>query len=706
MKPEVIKKKILKFVSEQKKPAPISEISRALNLRKTARKRLQRWLAELVNDGLLFHSGRGSYSLGGEEDLFSGRIDVLRNGDAILSIDDSEKRVRIDQSDLATAMQGDRVLARYKLASRRDSGDIEYAKVIRIIERVAHDIVGTVRSAGRMTYVVPIDRKYRQDFYVASTGEAAEGDRVVVRFLSWENPKLMPQGEIVDVIGPEDDASLDTLSIIKSMHIRDEFPEQVMKDAETVSGFLEKPGRRRDLRSQLVVTIDPVRARDFDDALSLEKLGGGVTRVGIHIADVAHFVREGSALDAEAKERGNSVYFPDKVVPMLPEQLSNGICSLRPDQDRLAFSVFLNISRAGIVVERDFARTVIRSKRRLTYEEALAVLEGRAVKADTDTQITGLLKDLSAIAQKLRKKRFSNGALELDVPEAEFDIGADGMICDIRSVSTDESHQLVEEFMIAANEAVAVKLSETKSPGIYRVHEPPFEERLDELTGKLQAIGFQPGNLKTQKGLGAFLKSIEGRPLAHYARIEVLKSMNRAVYSTDSQIGHYGLAKRHYLHFTSPIRRYPDLVVHRELARVLSGKGSGGRVKGKLGGCAKHCTATENTADMAERNVTEIKKYRFLERELGSKRPKDREAVIVNVMRFGLFVELLDLQVQGLVHISTLAKGRSRFDGHRNEVRAGKKTYKTGDKLTVQVSKVDFEQRKIDFVPVFPRNSA
>jgi ribonuclease R len=703
MNPEVIKKQIIQLVSQSKKPLPISEISRALNLKKTARKRLQRWLGELVIDGQLFQSGRGSFSLGKEEELFAGSLDIMRSGDAMMTIADSDKKVRIDKGDLNTAMQGDKVLARYKSMVQRGRDEIQYAKVIRIIERVAHDIVGTLKTTGRMTYVVPMDRRYRTDFYVASTADAVEGDRVVVRFVSWEDPKLIPEGEIMDVIGPETDASLDTLAVIKQLKLRDEFSDEALKDAEHVSGFMDEPGKRRDIRDALVVTIDPDRAKDFDDALSLEDLGQGIQRIGIHIADVAHFVREGSALDLEARERGNSVYFPDKVVPMLPEQLSNGLCSLRPDQDRLAFSAFLDIDSKGIVLKRDFSRTIIRSKRRLTYGDALKMLRSSGDKVTKeDKEVWKLLRSLGSVAQKLRKRRYAAGAMEMDIPEAEFDIGKDGMITGVRTVSTDESHQLVEEFMIAANEAVATKLCECGATGIHRIHEPPFEERIEDLTAALDNIGFRPGNLKTQKGLAVFLKSVEGHPLAHYARIAVLKSMNRAMYSTNSKIGHYGLAKRFYLHFTSPIRRYPDLVAHRELAKVLAGK-TGSKAGGdgaKLGEIAKHCTATEKIADQAERDVTEIKKYRFLEAELAAGKPLTREAVIVNVMKFGVFVELLDLQVQGLVHISVLAKGYSKYDSRRGEVKAGKKVFKVGGKLNVVVSRVDFEHRKVDFVPV------
>lgn len=709
MKPDEIKKNILKIIAHHKKAVPVALLARELSLQKAARKRLQRWLAEMVNDGELFRDGKGSFSLGSDDDLLAGEVEIMRNGDGLITVGDERRRIRIAQTDLCTAMQGDKILARFKAVVSRGGEDTSYAKVIRVVERAPHDIVGTLRSTGRMSYVVPLDRRYRQDFYIAEPGAAREGDRVVVRFISWADPKLIPEGEIVDVIGPESNASLDTLAVIRQMKIRDEFPDGVISEAEHVAGLLSEPGERMDLRRTMIVTIDPDTARDFDDALSLEEDGNGSLRVGVHIADVSHFVTLGSALDKEARERGNSVYFPDKVVPMLPEQLSNGICSLRPDQDRLTFSVFLKIDSNGVVTGREFAKSIIRSCRRLTYGEALAFLEGRAQPAGKlDKGVAALLRKLSNTAQKLRKRRFAAGALELDVPESEFEIGEDGLIKAIHSVGTDESHQLVEEFMIAANEAVAAKLSECGVEGIYRIHEPPLEERIEELTVELKSLGLTPGNLKTQKGMAAFIKKIQNNPLAHYARIAVLKSMNRAVYSTDSNVGHFGLAKRFYLHFTSPIRRYPDLVAHRQLAYILSLlKPSAGNPRAAgLKETASHCTETENTADQAERSVVEIKKYRFLEAELNTGKPAVRDAVIVKLMQFGAFIELMDLQLQGLVHISTLAKGYSRFNPQAGEIRAGKKSFKVGDTIKVIVSKVDFEQRKVDFVPFFARNSA
>lgn len=705
MNPDLIKRRILKLLADKGSSVTVDVIARELVFKKPQKKRIQKWLSEMVNEGELFQDARGAFSLGRDEDLLSGIIEIIRSGDAFLSTADCEGKVRIDQSDLLTAMHGDTVLVRFKADSASRSDRLRYGKVIRIIERASHDIVGTYRVNGNMQYVTPIDRKYQKDFFVTEPSSAQEGDRVVVRFIAWDDPRLIPQGEIVDVIGPMEDASLDTLAVIKQLKIRDEFPESVLSEAENAAGAMSLTEGRTDLRRQMVVTIDPARARDFDDALSYEPLQNGGCRIGVHIADVSHFVREGGHLDTEAKLRGNSVYFPDKVVPMLPEQLSNGICSLRPGQDRFTFSAFLDFDSEGIVRKRSFCRGIINSRRRLTYEEALSLLktDPNAVSGN-DRDVCSLLQNLSAVAQKLRRRRFSSGALELDVPEAEFRIGANGMIEDVISVTTDESHQLVEEFMIAANEAVAIRLSEAGVPCVYRIHEAPFEEKTEALEAELTSLGLRPGNLKSQKALATFLKRVADTPLAHYARTAVLKSMNRAIYSTDSKIGHYGLAKRFYLHFTSPIRRYPDLLVHRQLAGLLSGK-SGVMRRPGLDGAAKNCTVTERLADEAERNVIEIKKYRFLERELAQNKTVPRDSVIVGVVRFGFFVELLDLQVQGLVHVSTLSKGMARYSGKDGSIRAGDRLYKVGDRLTVAVSRVDFDERKIDFVPVLTKTS-
>jgi len=430
-------------------------------------------------------------------------------------------------------------------------------------------------------------------------------------------------------------------------------------------------------------------------------------------------VKPGGAMDREARARGNSVYLPDKVIPMLPEQLSNGICSLKPNEDRLAFSVFVTVDDSGNVLSAEFARTIIRSRLRLTYEQAMDIIGMRnaecglrigqekirnppkADKSETCPVKSGseirnaedLLRRLSSVAQQFRKKRFAGYAMDLDVPEFEIVLGADCTIADIRIVKSDLSHQLIEECMIIANEAVGRELNKMGAPVIYRIHDPPSERKIEDLTTQLIGMGYRPGDLRHAKNLSGFLESIKDDPLAYHVKVAVLRSMNRAVYSARAG-KHFGLAKRIYAHFTSPIRRYPDLVLHRALAAASK---RGTYAKDELEAIASNCSRTEQAADEAERSLIEIKKYRFLARELDRKKPQIHDAVVVNVMNFGMFVELLDLQVEGLVHVSAISDRFVTYDQRKRTLHAGNEVYGLGRKVKVFIVKVDFDKRQIDF---------
>ena len=445
--------------------------------------------------------------------------------------------------------------------------------------------------------------------------------------------------------------------------------------------------------------------------------------LGVHIADVSHFVRRDSALDKEALRRGNSVYLPDKVIPMLPEQLSNGICSLSPGVDRLTFSVFITVDAGGNITSKKFAKTIIKSKLRLTYEQAFAALQSMGAAGESAGKNEAaarrgnrapekrsapaqpaipeyaqkLLKQLHALAQQFRAKRFAQYALDLDVPENEIVIGKDGMIEDIRLVENDISHQLIEECMVAANEAVVTELANRQVAVMARVHEPPREDKIEDLVVQLTGMGFKPMDLYSRKNLATFLKSVANHPLAYSIRTAILRSMNRAVYSSSCD-GHYALAKKFYGHFTSPIRRYPDLVLHRQLAMILA-PGSGKYYeKGELTGIALSCTQTEMDADQAERDLLEIKKYRYLEQQLKRKHPRIYDAVVVSCVNFGMFVEIVNLQIQGLVHVSAISDRFVKFDRSAGALKAGKETYKSGRKVKVRVVKTDFDKRRVDFV--------
>ncbi|MGQ9661638.1 MAG: ribonuclease R [Kiritimatiellia bacterium] len=694
----------------------VQEIVRALGLRGNRVKKLERLLHEMVANGTVTRAAGNRYGPGASEELVTGELDILRSGAGIARDERRNLTVRIAKEDLGTALPGDRVTVRIERMQAQDRTDTGRepereltGRVVRILERKRHDIVGTVRYSGGHYYVVPLDPSYPCNFRVQMIDGVAVDDRVVIRFDEWPQGRSTPTAEIVDRIGPAADPSLDTVAVIRQFGLRTQFPREVIREAESASERVAAAGERQDLRDLFVFTIDPARARDFDDALSLQKKPDGTRVLGVHIADVSHFVRPGSAIDEEARRRGTSVYFPDGVLPMLPEQLSNGICSLRPDEDRLAFSVFITVDARGNILKREFARTVIRSRLRLTYEQVLPVLEPRgegeslpAANKEIRHEAIETLRELHQLAQQWRARRFEQYALDLDVPECEIETDRSGMPTSIRISTNDVSHQLIEECMVAANEAVAQELTAAGVPILYRVHEKPHADKIEELTAQLHSLGIKAGNLGNRRNLAALLAAVTRTPLVYHVRTAVLRSMNRAVYSAVPE-EHFGLAKRLYTHFTSPIRRYPDLVVHRQLAsRLTERTGKRSRplyTREDLHALAEACSRTEQNADEAERTVDEVKKYRYLEGLLAKGESRVFDAVVVAVTRFGLFAELVDLQLQGLIHVSTLSRGFARFSRKGNYLRDGNKVYTIGHRLPVRVAKVNVDLRQIDFTP-------
>lgn len=672
------------------------ELAEQLSLRARDSRKIAATLSAMVLAGEIAELRPGGFGPSQAADLLTGRLNVSRGGGAVVS-DSKGQTVLVSPEDQATALPGDLVTVRQEAAAAGDP--VGKGRVIRIVRRGAREIAGTLRSTGRFFYVVPIDPVYKQDFYVPGSAGAKAGDRVVIRFLGWPNRHVNPEAEIVEILGPSSDPSLDTELIIRHYGLARTFPEQVLRGAEEAVERMDVPGRRLDCRDLAVVTIDPESARDYDDALSLVEKGKGVCEVGIHIADVSHFVRPGSALDKEARERGTSVYLPDLVLPMLPEQLSNGVCSLRPDEDRLAFSVFLTLDPKGQVTGRRFARTRIRSRLRLTYGQAMTIIDGGnppGVRPAALGELGGMIRRLHELAQKVRRRRFSSFALDLEVPDCEIIVGPDGRLQGVRPVDYDASHQLIEEFMVLANEAVAGELQGRGWKIISRLHEPPDQEKIEELRAELKVLGFQPGDLGRPGGISSFLDSIREHPLRRHANMLVLRSMKRAVYSTEDS-GHYGLGKQHYAHFTSPIRRYPDLTLHRQLSAFLAGRNPGSRAN--LQATAVHCSEREQIAEEASRSIVEIKKLRFLQQQLDDGKPLPYRAVIGKVTNFGLFVDVDDLQITGLVHVSSMSENFVRYNPADNSLLADGEVFRIGGSLTVRVAKVDFDQRRADFVP-------
>jgi ribonuclease R len=582
--------------------------------------------------------------------------------------------------------------------------------VIRILERAHDTIVGTLQHSRNFYYVVPDDPRLVHDVYVQPARDrrspasaelrrgkqtaATVGDKVVVRLEAWESRHVNPDGEIIEVLGPASAPGVDMLSIIRKYHLPTEFPRDVLEQADRISEKIDagQLDGREDLRNEFIVTIDPDDARDFDDAIHVEKVANGSWHLGVHIADVAAYVEPGSALDREARHRGNSVYLPDRVVPMLPERLSNGVCSLNPGVDRLAHSVFIHFDKNGVAKSARFSRSVIRSAHRLTYKQAYAIL-----KSPPRDRLSERLHVAWELASLLRRKRFEHGSLDLDFPDVKVWLDEAGKPVRLERVENDESHQLIEEFMLAANEAVARELKNRAVPAIYRVHEDPDPDKLAEYREFVLSFNYKVGDLTHRGEVQRLLAAIRGKPEEQALKIGLLKSLKRARYFPQP-LGHYGLAKPNYLHFTSPIRRYADLIVHRALAQH-NGK-HGPRIDmSQVASIAEHISTTERVAADAEIESVRMKKLEFFQRQLDERNPQIFRAAIVDVRNYGLAVELPDALITGLVHVSSLADDFYTFEPAQRRLigRRSRKRFSIGDEVRVFVVRVDTFKRQVDF---------
>lgn len=705
------------------RPLNKADIARKLGLTSAGRVALRKSLRELERAGEIARIRKNRYVLPAEADLVTGKLSIHQAGYGFLTPEmPGGPDIFIAAENIGTAMHGDRVVARlsrdepYERIKGRREG-----RVIRILERAHDTIVGTLQRSRNFYYVVPDDPRIVHDVYVGSVAAVSDrsrgaedrrsesavtaqiGDKVVVRLEAWESRHVNPEGEIVEVLGPASAPGIDMLSIVRKYHLPTEFPRDTLDQAKgipTTVGAQQSDGRE-DLRAEFIVTIDPDDARDFDDAIHVEKIRSG-WRLGVHIADVAAYVEPGSPLDREARRRGNSVYLPDRVIPMLPERLSNGVCSLNPGVDRLTHSVFIDFDKNGAAKGARFARSVIRSANRLTYKQAYAILS--APPADQLGERLHVAWELAAL---LRRKRFERGALDLDFPEVKVWVDKDGRPVKLERVENDESHQLIEEFMLAANEAVARELKKRAIPTIYRVHENPDPEKLAEYREFVLGFDYRVGDLTNRAELQRLVASFRGKPEEQPLKIALLKSLKRARYSPQP-LGHYGLAKANYLHFTSPIRRYADLVVHRALARDPAD--AGGRTArygsapsnpdmAQIASIAEHISTTERTAADAEVDAVQMKKLEFFQRQLDARNPQIFRATVVDVRNYGLMVELPDALVTGLIHVSSLMDDFYLFEPARRQLigRRSRKRFSVGDELSVFVVRVDAFKRQVDF---------
>jgi ribonuclease R len=681
-------------------PQNAAELQTQLGLRQGRQRELEHVLARLERTGQIARIKQGNrFALPMAADLVPGRIRMNRAGVGFLQADDPKvPTIRIAQDATGTAMHGDHVLVRRDVlprVPRRNERDEPTGRVVRVLERARTQLVGTLQRGKQFLYVIPDDPRITHDIYVPpprDTGRPAQvGDKVVVGLREWESRHTNPEGEIIEVLGPPDAEGVDMLSVIRQYNLALHFPKRVLQEAEWVGKEVKPAERvgRTDCRNHQVVTIDPDDAKDFDDAICLQHSGPDQWKLWVHIADVSHYVKPGTALDEEAARRGNSTYLVDRVVPMLPEALSNELCSLKPDVERLTKCVEFLLSSEGQVLKAQFYPAVIRSQRRYNYRDVFALLQRRP-----QDPIEQMLHDANTLTQKIRRARFKAGSLDLDFPETKIRLDEQGRVLRMEKVENDVSHQLIEECMLLANEAVAARLMAMNRPALYRIHEPPDNKRLQEYREEVLSHHIQCGNLSNRLEVQKLLERLNGLAIGQALKIGFLKSLMRARYAVEP-LGHYGLAKKKYAHFTSPIRRYADLVVHRALFLQ-----PGQRVAERpLQEVAQHISETERNSDDAERDSRDVKMFAFLNAQLKSAHPTRYPALVTDVRNFGFFVDVTGLGMSGLVPLSGVSDDFYQFDPTRGQLvgRRTRRVFKLGDKIEVQVAKVDTFKRQVDY---------
>ncbi len=655
-------------------------------------------LEEEVAEGKLISIRNGLYVLPIRVGLVAGKLQMNERGFGFLIADNYDGAdIYIAREDTSNAFHGDRVLVRLNEAprSRRRGEEARVSgQVIKVLRRARTQLVGTLQQTKLFYYVVPDDSRIIHDVYVPKPKLTVPlGHKVVVKLSDWPSRNVNPEGVVTEVLGPPDAPGVDIISIMRKYELPTDFPEEVLAAARAIPTAIPKEeiARREDFRKHFVFTIDPDDAKDFDDALSYIEHRNGDLEVFVHIADVSHFAPPGSALDREASRRGNSVYLVDRVIPMLPEKLSNGICSLQPNVDRLVKTVVVRLSRDGRILNYRFAQGVIHSRQRLTYAQAY-----KLILKPTDSIIGRYIQKLHTTAQVLRKKRFANGSLELDFPEVKVRLDGEGRPVKLEKIENDESHQLIEEYMLLANEVVAKHLKDTQRPSIYRVHEQPEQSRLEELRVQLKFMGIQVGNLSQRGEIQKMLRKVKGTTNESVVKINLLKSLMRARYD-HRPTGHFGLSKVNYTHFTSPIRRYADLMVHRGVF-AKTPKDYGYDIS-RLAQIAVTISQTERNAAEAEQESVKQKKLQFFLLQTKASKAPEFKAMIVEVKSMGLLVELPEFQVQGLVRISDIPGDVYIWDGNRQEIagRSNHEVFRAGQVITVKVVTVDLLKRQINF---------
>lgn len=690
------KKVILDFIRDDLYvPMKIKEMAIVLQIPREQRDELKQVLDALVEEGKISLSKRGKYSKG-QAVCLKGSFQANMRGFGFITPEDGSEDVFIAEENISGAFQGDEV--EYIITSA-PTGRRKEGKIVRILSHSVVHIVGLYEKSRSFGFVRPDNQRYLKDIYIPEGKEmgAMTGHKVVVSLTSYGGEHMKPEGEIVQIIGHVNDPGTDILSVVMDAGIPAEFPEKVLNQAVRVGKPVSDADRvgRRDLRDWLMVTIDGEDAKDLDDAVSL-RMDGENYILGVHIADVTNYVQENSALDREAFERGTSVYLADRVIPMLPHKLSNGICSLNAGEDRLALSCIMTFDASGTMVDHEIAETVINVDKRMSYNGVSKILEGET--QETEDQIVSMLLCMKELSDILRERRGRRGSIDFDFPETKVILDENGKPVDIRPYERNDATKIIEDFMLMANETVAEEYYWRELPFLYRTHEVPDEEKIRKLSTFINNFGYHIHirNEVRPKEIQKLLARVDGTPEEALISRLALRSMKRAGYTTENT-GHFGLAAKYYTHFTSPIRRYPDLQIHRIIKENLRGRLNDDRISHYeeiLPKVASQCSERERRAEEAERDVVRMKKAEYMRSRIG----EEYEGVISGVTKWGVYVEL-ENTVEGLVHVADMRDDHYEFTEQTYELTGehSGKSYTLGQTVRVRVTDADKLQRTVNF---------
>ncbi len=698
-----IREMIIGFMEEKKyKPMLKEELAVQFDIERRDLESFYKILEGLEREGIVIKAKNDKYGLIDNDYLVAGILEGNERGFGfVIPNDKIREDIFIPAENMNGAMHGDRVIA--NITRRQETDRREEGEIIRILERNNKIIVGTFEDNRNFGFVVPDDHKIGYDIFIpkAKTRNAKTNQKVVVEITTWPEPRRNPEGKVIEVLGYLDEKGTDILSIIRQFNLPEEFPNKVQEAAKNIEQEVDpKEAKRRvDLRHLNTFTIDGIDAKDIDDAVSIEMKDNGNYYLGVHIADVAHYVREKSILDKEALQRGNSVYLIDRVIPMLPKELSNGICSLNPNVDRLSLSVFMEIDKKGKVVDHEIVEGLINSKQRLVYDDVSDFLENDdEVAKEKLSKVADDLKLMEELCHILYEKRERRGSIDFDFPEAKIILDEKGVPIEIRKEERRIANRLIEEFMLVCNETVAERFFWSQTPFLYRIHEEPSAEKIATFSKLIHNFGY---TLKGQqevhpKELQLLTKEIRGKKEETLISTLMLRSLKKAIYSNEPGI-HFGLAAQYYSHFTAPIRRYPDLVIHRIIKAYLNGKLSDqvqGKLEANLPEIAEHTSMTERRAEEAEREVEDMKKAQYMTKHIG----EEFEGIVSSLTNFGMFVQL-ENTIEGLVHFNNMLDDYYHFDEEKYYI-IGERTnkiYRLGDMVKIRVIDADVMRRNIDF---------